>query len=130
MVALTGSDQIAEQILNELWMEDDADCPSVNQLNEVVNQLSNNTNQVGFGNSHINQKVVGPFFDASRDANGTMSPTACDIRSATLGLLQVGVPDLIIEAVLAEVIDPNGRLMTSMIFNQPQQMATGWCAIQ
>lgn len=94
--------------------------PTTQQLNTVVNCLSNNSYQVGFGKSYVNQKVVGPFFDSSKTPSGFDSPLAASISMATEGLKNVGLPEKIIQAALAEVVDKKtGKKQSSMTFLLP-----------
>ncbi|NCP78874.1 MAG: hypothetical protein GW833_06940, partial [Desulfuromonadales bacterium] len=96
------------------------DPPSTEQLNTVVDRLSNNTHQVGFGDSFTNQKIVGPFFDSSKTPSGFDSPLAASISMATEGLLNAGVPSSIIQAALAEVVDKKtGKKKSSMTYIMP-----------
>jgi hypothetical protein len=115
--ALTGGQNI-EAILNLMGSQEAP--PTTADLNNVVDMLSNNTHQVGFGSSQINQKVVGPFFDASKTSGGFVSPLAASIQIATEGLRNVGVPEELLQAVLAEVVnEETGEKQTSMTFKMP-----------
>ena len=117
MRALTGN--VGVQELLEL-MGTTQNPPSTSQLNTVVDRLSNNTHQVGFGDSFTNQRVVGPFFDSSKTSSGFDSPLAVSISLATEGLKNAGVPSSIIDAAIAEVIDQKtGQKKSSMTYTMP-----------
>jgi hypothetical protein len=118
MNALTGGQGVG--YLMTLMGVGTLSAPTNLQLNTVVNRLSNNPHQVGFGDSYTNQKVVGPFFDASKTPSGFDSPLAMSISMATEGLKNVGLPQEIIQAALAEVVDKKtGKKQSSMIFYLP-----------
>ncbi len=119
MNALTGG-QGVEELMNLMGVGHDTRPPTTSELNTVVDHLSNNTHQVGFGDSHTNQKVVGPFFDSSKTPSGFDSPLAASISMATEGLKNIGLPQEIIQAALAEVVDKKtGKKQSSMTFFLP-----------
>jgi hypothetical protein len=87
-------------------------------LEGLVDRLSNNVHQVGFGNAHINERVVGPYFDASRTMGGFETPQSAMIAMYTRYLETFGlVPKNIIDSALAQLVDPSGKLVTSMQYN-------------
>ena len=111
--ALLGETGNAQTIIQQFG---DYDHPATeNTLTQIAAALSNNTHQVGFGDSHTNQRVVGPFFDESRTKSGYPTPLSASIWMATRNLDTV-VPKNIIDAALAQIQnDKTGELVTSMV---------------
>jgi hypothetical protein len=110
MVALTGNRQQAQELFQQLWSTQ----LTTRDLNQIADALSNNPWQVGIGSAEINEKVVGPYFDASKTTGGFDTPITSVIAQYTRSLTHAGVPQEIIDAALAQLINPKGQLVTSM----------------
>jgi hypothetical protein len=118
MRALTGQSNVSG-LMNLLGTTQQP--PSTNDLNTLVDLLSNNPYQVGFGNSNTNQKIVGSFFDGSKTPGGFDSPLTATISMATEGLKNAGVPKDLIEVALARIVDKEtGELVSSMTYMLPK----------
>ena len=112
MFALTGDWNLVQGLFNAL----SANCTQ-NELEAIASQLSNHPHQVGIGSSHVNERVVGPFFDASKTQGGFDTPLSSVIAQYT-SYLRAFVPAEIIEAALAELVDKkSGKRVSSMTVN-------------